>query len=118
MYERHRIIGFLDFAHRKHNVSGTASASVFRREEEDTYSAGFLQKGPVTGLVLSKGPNRICVSLLSLEGENKSSFQNVVCFLFQSPLSLVSTIEELLERNSSGSGLENRYYGRRGDPPP
>jgi hypothetical protein len=29
------------------------------------------------------------------------------------PLILVSTIEELLGRNSSGSGLENRYYGRR-----
>jgi hypothetical protein len=27
-------------------------------------------------------------------------------------LSLVSTIEELLERKSSGSGLENREYGR------
>jgi hypothetical protein len=32
-----------------------------------------------------------------------------------SPLSLVSTTEELLGRNSSGSGLENREYGR-GDP--
>jgi hypothetical protein len=32
------------------------------------------------------------------------------------PLSLVSTIEELLGRKSSGSGLENRDYGRR-DPP-
>jgi hypothetical protein len=31
------------------------------------------------------------------------------------PLSLVSTIEELLGRNSSGSGLENWEYGR-GDP--
>jgi hypothetical protein len=31
------------------------------------------------------------------------------------PLSLVSTIEELLRRNSSGSGLENREHGR-GDP--
>jgi hypothetical protein len=31
------------------------------------------------------------------------------------PLSLVSTIEEPLGRNSSGSGLENREYGR-GDP--
>jgi hypothetical protein len=30
------------------------------------------------------------------------------------PLSLVSTIEELLGRNSTGSGLENRDYGRRG----
>jgi hypothetical protein len=29
------------------------------------------------------------------------------------PLSLVSTIEELLERKSNGSGLENREYGRR-----
>jgi hypothetical protein len=28
-------------------------------------------------------------------------------------LSLVSTIEELLERNSSGRGLESREYGRR-----
>jgi hypothetical protein len=31
------------------------------------------------------------------------------------PLSLVSTTEELLGRNSSSSGLENREYGR-GDP--
>jgi hypothetical protein len=31
------------------------------------------------------------------------------------PLSLVSTIKELLGRNSSGFGLENRKYGR-GDP--
>jgi hypothetical protein len=29
------------------------------------------------------------------------------------PFSLVSTIEELLELKSSGSGLENRDYGRR-----
>jgi hypothetical protein len=29
------------------------------------------------------------------------------------PLSLVSTTEELLEKKSSGSGLENREYGRR-----
>jgi hypothetical protein len=34
--------------------------------------------------------------------------------LEQDPLSLVSTIEELLERKSSGSGLENADYGRRG----
>jgi hypothetical protein len=31
-------------------------------------------------------------------------------------LSFVSTTEELLGRKSSGSGLENREYGRR-DPP-
>jgi hypothetical protein len=35
--------------------------------------------------------------------------------LERGPLSLMSTIEELLGRNSSGSGLENREYGR-GDP--
>jgi hypothetical protein len=29
------------------------------------------------------------------------------------PLSLVNTTEELLGRNSSGSGLESREYGRR-----
>jgi hypothetical protein len=29
-------------------------------------------------------------------------------------LSLVSTTEELFERKSRGSGVENRYYGRRG----
>jgi hypothetical protein len=33
--------------------------------------------------------------------------------LERGPLSLVSTIEELLGRNSKGSGLENREYGRR-----
>jgi hypothetical protein len=34
--------------------------------------------------------------------------------LEQGPLSLVSTIEELLERKNSGSDLEIREYGRRG----
>jgi hypothetical protein len=29
-------------------------------------------------------------------------------------LSLMSTIEEILERKSSGFGLENREYGRKG----
>jgi hypothetical protein len=33
--------------------------------------------------------------------------------LEQGALSLVSTIEELLERKSSGSGIEIREYGRR-----
>jgi hypothetical protein len=33
--------------------------------------------------------------------------------LKRGPLSLVSTIEELLERNSGGFGLESREYGRR-----
>jgi hypothetical protein len=36
--------------------------------------------------------------------------------LERGPLSLVSTIEELLERKSSGSGLKNREYGRRDQP--
>jgi hypothetical protein len=36
-----------------------------------------------------------------------------VVALERGPLSLVSTTEELLERNSSGSGLECREYGRR-----
>jgi hypothetical protein len=36
--------------------------------------------------------------------------------LERGPLILVSTIEELLRRKSSGSGLEDREYGRR-DPP-
>jgi hypothetical protein len=33
--------------------------------------------------------------------------------LERGPLSLVNTIDELLERKSSGSGVENRDYGRR-----
>jgi hypothetical protein len=33
--------------------------------------------------------------------------------LERDPLSLVSTIEELLERKSSGSGLENKNYSLR-----
>jgi hypothetical protein len=33
--------------------------------------------------------------------------------LKRGPLSLMSTIEELLDRKISGSGLENREYGRR-----
>jgi hypothetical protein len=33
--------------------------------------------------------------------------------LEQGPLSLVSTIKELLERKRSGFGLESREYGRR-----
>jgi hypothetical protein len=33
--------------------------------------------------------------------------------LERGPLSLVSKIEELLERKSSGNGLESREYGRK-----
>jgi hypothetical protein len=38
--------------------------------------------------------------------------------LERGPLSLVSTIEELLERKSSGSGVEMRDYGRKGSVTP
>jgi hypothetical protein len=40
-------------------------------------------------------------------------FWEVVVGFKRGPFSLVSTIEELLERRSSGSGLETREYGRR-----
>jgi hypothetical protein len=33
--------------------------------------------------------------------------------LERGPLSIVSTIEELLDRNTGGSGLEKREYGHR-----
>jgi hypothetical protein len=36
--------------------------------------------------------------------------------LERGPLSLVSTTEELLGKKGSGSGLENRDYGRRNPP--
>jgi hypothetical protein len=42
----------------------------------------------------------------------RSGFWEVVG-LERGPLSLVSTIEELLGRKNSGSGLESREYGRR-----
>jgi hypothetical protein len=44
------------------------------------------------------------------------ALQKKLVGLERGPLGLVSTTEELLGRNSSGSGLENRDYGRR-DPP-
>jgi hypothetical protein len=40
-------------------------------------------------------------------------YKKKVVGLERGPLSLVSTTEELLGRNSSGSGLESREYGRR-----
>jgi hypothetical protein len=50
----------------------------------------------------------------------RSAFDSRRCQIFwevvgleRGPLSLVSTIEELLERKSRGSGLESREYGRR-----
>jgi hypothetical protein len=48
-------------------------------------------------------------------GFNSRRYQTfrVVVGLERGPLSLVSTSEEILERKSSGSGLESREYGRR-----
>jgi hypothetical protein len=50
-----------------------------------------------------------------------SGFDSRRCYIFwevvgleRGPLSLLSTIEELLEGNNSGSGLESRECGRRG----
>jgi hypothetical protein len=43
----------------------------------------------------------------------RGEFYNFIVDLERGILSLVSTIEELLGRKSSGSGLENREYGRR-----
>jgi hypothetical protein len=45
--------------------------------------------------------------------EGLSSMSVVVVVLERGPLSLVSITKELLVRNSSGSGLENREYRRR-----
>jgi hypothetical protein len=57
--------------------------------------------------------------LLATDPEARIRFQALPIFrevvgLERGPLSLVSTIKELLERNRSGSGVENRDYGRRG----
>jgi hypothetical protein len=46
-------------------------------------------------------------------GAANAKFKVEVVGLEGGPLSLVSTIEELLERKSSVSGLENRDYGHR-----
>jgi hypothetical protein len=55
-----------------------------------------------------------CLQIQSSEFDSRhyQIFWEVVS-LERCPLSLLSTIEELLERKSSGSGLENREYGCR-----
>jgi hypothetical protein len=64
--------------------------------------------------------DRLCdqmVRVLGYRSENPGSISGTtrkkVVGLERGPLSLVSTTEELLGKNSSGSGLENREYGRR-----
>jgi hypothetical protein len=46
-------------------------------------------------------------------GSISGHYKKKVVGLERGPLSLVSTTEELLDRNSSGSCLENREYGHR-----
>jgi hypothetical protein len=55
---------------------------------------------------------------LATDPEVRDLFQALPDFLSSSgsgtgTFSLMSTIEEVLERESSGSGLDNREYGRR-----
>jgi hypothetical protein len=57
-------------------------------------------------------PGYRCIGLGSIPGATR------LMGLERGPLSLVSTIEELLERNSSGSGRENRDFGYRGSVTP
>jgi hypothetical protein len=73
-------------------------------------------------IVLSWGTDRFCglVVRLSRLQIQRSGFDSQPYQIFWEvvglelgPLSLVSTTEELLGRKSSGSGLENREYGRR-----
>jgi hypothetical protein len=45
--------------------------------------------------------------------DSRALQEKKVVGLERGPLSLVSTTEELFGRNSSGSGLESREYGRR-----
>jgi hypothetical protein len=54
------------------------------------------------------------VTDLEINSRRYQIFSEVVS-LERGPLTLVSTTQELLERNSSGSGLERPEYGR-GDP--
>jgi hypothetical protein len=66
----------------------------------------------------SRGLDRLCGLVVRVpdyrfDSRHYQIFWEVVG-LEGGPLSLVSTTEELLERKSSGFGLENREYGRRG----
>jgi hypothetical protein len=68
-----------------------------------------------------------CIVYMKMRSSGQSSWLQIQRYGFDSwalqekkvvglergPLSLVSTTEELLGRNSSGSGLESREYGRR-----
>jgi hypothetical protein len=64
-------------------------------------------------LPLIQFPIHYSLSLSGFDSRRCQIFWEVVG-LELGPLSLVSTIEQLLGRKHSGSGLENLYYGRRG----
>jgi hypothetical protein len=57
------------------------------------------------------------ISWLQIQGSGLDSLRYQIFWeivgLDRGPLSLVSTVEELLERKGSGSGLEIRKYGHR-----
>jgi hypothetical protein len=63
----------------------------------------------VDNSLVSVGPDRLCGLVVRVPGYRSGGPD----FLRNSPLSLVSTTEELLGRKSSGSGLESQEYGHR-----
>jgi hypothetical protein len=69
-------------------------------------------KGPRLPLWSSGQSSWLQIHRPGLDSLHYQNFLEVVG-LERGPLSVVSTTEELLERKSSGSGLENREYGRR-----
>jgi hypothetical protein len=70
----------------------------------------FLLKEHLCGLVAKS--SRLQIQCSGFDFRRYQIFWEVVV-LKRGPLSLVDTIEELLERKSSGSSLESREYGRR-----
>jgi hypothetical protein len=67
-------------------------------------------RGRLCGLVVSSW---LQIQRSGIDSRRYQIFWEVLG-LERGPLSLVSTIEELLGRKSSGSCLESREYGRRG----
>jgi hypothetical protein len=57
--------------------------------------------------------SKICQDISKILGHLANFNLETIYNDFWGPLSLVSTIEELLGRKISGSGLENRDYGHR-----
>jgi hypothetical protein len=88
-----RFVGFVDFRSfgilntTKRNFLETGPVSVFRWSEEGTYSVGSLRmsqsKSQRLRLVLSKEPNRVRVSLPSIEAGNRFNFRIVSSSYFE-----------------------------------